>query len=120
MNSVSASQPRDSGLQVRLMIQDMMQQVDLVMSREEELNNIAMDALETVDNIISINQDPPEFGQGQTFTTGDDTGNCHEDIPFVSNAVGECSAMQDSICRKEVLQPDPRECRQPGVQEGTV
>ena len=58
-------QDRDSGVQVRQMVSDMLQQVQEFAETEERINDIAMNAMETVDNItgINVNQDQGEAGQ---------------------------------------------------------
>ena len=68
-------QERDSGLEMRQMMQDMYQQVRAFEETEERLDNITMEAMETVDNITGINTDWGEEAvshRGQDLNEGDD------------------------------------------------
>ena len=53
---VAENSDHDRGLQMRQLMKEMYQQVDEVAERENQLNDIAMEALHTVDDITGINQ----------------------------------------------------------------
>ncbi|KAG0560323.1 hypothetical protein KC19_10G171900 [Ceratodon purpureus] len=56
---------RDSGVEVRRMVQHIHQQVEQSTETEERLNDIPISAMETVDNITGINTKQMDSGAGQ-------------------------------------------------------
>lgn len=60
MSNASNEQGFDSGLQMRGLLSDMFQQIQDFTEQEEQLNDIAMQAMETVDEITRINHDSNE------------------------------------------------------------
>ena len=88
--ALRSDEKRDSGIQVRGMLQDMYQQVQEIEEAEEKINDITMSALEDSDNITGVNTYPVQFetGEGSRRNESDDvsdlpqTEHPPEDMPF--------------------------------------